>query len=65
MSMNKRVRERLGFTNPDVFRITPMGAYEPTEGKRPQLLYSFSEHRPRNKICNILQVSGTILGQSK
>ena len=48
----------------NVFEVSLLGAVA-KEGKPPNLLYAVTSHRPLEKINNILQISGAILGQSR
>jgi hypothetical protein len=48
----------------DLSEIALLGAIRRPE-KVPELLYSVTCHQPKQKIYNIVQVSGAILGQSR
>lgn len=47
-----------------MFEVSLLGAVT-REGKVPDLLYAVTSHRPKEKIYNIVQWSGAILGQSR
>ena len=57
------IRSR-GFNDGDLSEIALLGAVR-REGKVPELLYSVTSHQPRKEIFNVVQLSGTILGQSR
>lgn len=54
----------MGLNDGDVFEVSLLGAVT-REGKPPDLLYAVSSHQPRAAICNLVQISGQILGQSR
>jgi hypothetical protein len=56
--------DRLSLTGPDVYQVTLMGAVQ-KPGKRPDLLYAVTSHRPDERISNTIQMSANILGQSR
>lgn len=48
----------------NVFQVSLLGVVRKPKSKI-DLLYSLTSHRPRAKISNLIQVAGTILGQSR
>jgi hypothetical protein len=53
-----------GFNDGELSEVALLGAVR-KEGKVPDLLYAVTSHQPKKAICNIIQVSGAILGQSR
>jgi hypothetical protein len=53
-----------GFNDGDLSEVSLLGAVC-KEGKTPDLLYAVTSHQPKSPICNIIQISGAILGQSR
>jgi len=56
---------RIGIYDPRNFSVTLVGALDRGPRMTPNLLYAVSSHRPEAAIFNVLQVSGTILGESR
>jgi hypothetical protein len=55
-----------GFFDKNVFQSTTLGAVDSDrDDTPPSMLYAVTSHRPNEKIRNVLQMSGCILGRSK
>lgn len=62
--LNKQKKTPLGMLDENVIQVSLLGTVQKPKRKI-DLLYSITSKRPTAKISNLVQVAGTILGQSR